>query len=84
MGREVEEGVAVVRTLQRVRDRKKRGVSGEQPPQILTFNWENLNQLDSLMTGICKFTVQCRSAPLEAPFINSCSAAFLVPWLVVC
>lgn len=82
--REVEEGVAVVRTLQRVRDRKERGVSGEQAPQILTFNWENLNQLDSLMTGKCKFTVHCRSAPLEAPFINSCSAAFLVPWLVVC
>lgn len=84
MRREVEEGVAVVRTLQRVRERKRRGVSGEQAPQILAFNWENVNQLDSLMTGKCKFTVHCRSGPLEAPFRNSYSAAFPVSWLVVC
>lgn len=75
---EVEEGVAVMRTLQRVGEGKKRGVSGEQATQIPPFNWENSNQLDSWMTGECKFSIQCRSAPLEAYLISSCNAAFQV------
>lgn len=47
MRREVEEGVAVVRTLQRVRERKRRGVSGEHARQNSTLGkLEPVGQFD--------------------------------------
>lgn len=55
--REVVEGVGVMRTLQRVGVRKKKGVSGEQATQIPPFKWENSNQLDSLENVNLAFSV---------------------------
>lgn len=81
---EVEEGMGVIRTLQRAGGGKRREVSGEQAAHIPPFNWENSNQLDNLMTGKCKFSVWCLSAPLEAHVINTCTVAFHVSWLVMC